>query len=163
MKFLVRTLVRNLWIGAMMRTVLPALAQAVVMNASLHERTVENLKEQLQDLLVPCLLEKGIAFSSVMLRMVPGIPIKPMLANIANFVPKTESFCHDPFRTRLVKWPLLDALVVAVDRKNGCKILSFQELSSRERVSKDSLITVDSIKVDICVLVFDIMFANGEQ
>lgn len=32
----------------MMRTVLPALAQAVVMNASLHERTVENLKEQLQ-------------------------------------------------------------------------------------------------------------------
>lgn len=38
-----------------------------------------------QDLLVPCLLEKGIAFSSVTLRMVPGIPIKPMLAKYICF------------------------------------------------------------------------------
>ncbi|XP_031253256.1 DNA ligase 6-like [Pistacia vera] len=58
---------------------------------------------------------------------------------------------------------ILDAEVVAIDRKNGCKLMSFQELSSRERGSKDSLITVTSIKVDICVFVFDIMFANGEQ
>lgn len=36
----------------MMRTVLPALAQAVVMNASLHEKRVENLKEQLQVCLI---------------------------------------------------------------------------------------------------------------
>ncbi|KAL6993986.1 Ligase [Sarracenia purpurea var. burkii] len=48
MKFLVRTLVKNLRIGAMMRTVLPALAQAVVMNSALHEGIVENLKGQLQ-------------------------------------------------------------------------------------------------------------------
>ena len=41
--------------------------------------------------------------------------------------------------------------------------MSFQELSSRERGSKDSLITVDRIKVDICVFVLDIMFANGQQ
>ncbi|XP_058179311.1 DNA ligase 6 isoform X1 [Rhododendron vialii] len=225
MKFLVRTLVRNLRIGAMMRTVLPALAQAVVMNASLHERTVENLKEQLQclsaamiesynilpnlDLLVPCLLEKGIAFSSVTLRMVPGIPIKPMLAKITNGIPQvlknfqnkafTCEYKYDGQRAQIhrladgsvrvfsrngdettARFPdlvniiqescgpaaatfIVDAEVVAVDRKNGHKILSFQELSSRERGSKDSLITVDSIKVDICVLVFDIMFANGEQ
>ncbi|KAF7134411.1 hypothetical protein RHSIM_Rhsim08G0084300 [Rhododendron simsii] len=225
MKFLVRTLVRNLRIGAMMRTVLPALAQAVVMNASLHERTVENLKEQLQclsaamiesynilpnlDLLVPCLLEKGIAFSSVTLRMVPGIPIKPMLAKITNGIPQvlknfqnkafTCEYKYDGQRAQIhrladgsvrvfsrngdettARFPdlvniiqescgpaaatfIVDAEVVAVDRKNGRKILSFQELSSRERGSKDSLITVDSIKVDICVLVFDIMFANGEQ
>ncbi|KAI8541902.1 hypothetical protein RHMOL_Rhmol08G0097000 [Rhododendron molle] len=201
MKFLVRTLVRNLRIGAMMRTVLPALAQAVVMNASLHERTVENLKEQLQclsaamiesynilpnlDLLVPCLLEKGIAFSSVTLRMVPGIPIKPMLAKITNGIPQVlKNFQNKAFTCEynminlfspvlhgaaLCSLALTVSLgcllmeVVAVDRKNGRKILSFQELSSRERGSKDSLITVDSIKVDICVLVFDIMFANGEQ
>ncbi|KAG5535352.1 hypothetical protein RHGRI_023200 [Rhododendron griersonianum] len=225
MKFLVRTLVRNLRIGAMMRTVLPSLAQAVVMNASLHERTVENLKEQLQclsaamiesynilpnlDLLVPCLLEKGIAFSSVTLRMVPGIPIKPMLAKITNGIPQvlknfqnkafTCEYKYDGQRAQIhrladgsvrvfsrngdettARFPdlvniiqdscgpaaatfIVDAEVVAVDRKNGRKILSFQELSSRERGSKDSLITVDSIKVDICVLVFDIMFANGEQ
>lgn len=43
--------VRNLRIGAMMRTVLPALAQAVAMNSSPHfrqERTVESLKDELQ-------------------------------------------------------------------------------------------------------------------
>lgn len=43
--------VRNLRIGAMMRTVLPALAQAVFSNSSpnfYHEGRVENLKEKLQ-------------------------------------------------------------------------------------------------------------------
>ncbi|XP_057487838.1 DNA ligase 6 isoform X2 [Actinidia eriantha] len=217
--------VRNLRIGAMMRTVLPALAQAVVMNASLHE-TVENLKEQLQrlsaamvesynilpnlDLLVPCLLDKGIAFSTATLSMVPGIPIKPMLAKITNGIPQvlkifqnktfTCEYKYDGQRAQIHKladgsvcvfsrngdettsrFPdlvniikescspavatfIVDAEVVAVDRiNNGRKLLSFQELSSRERGGKDSLITVASIKVDICVFVFDIMFFNGEQ
>ncbi|KAL7190750.1 hypothetical protein ACSBR2_022933 [Camellia fascicularis] len=224
MKFLVRTLVRNLRIGAMMRTVLPALAQAVVMNSSLYEGTVENLKERIQclsvatvesynilpnlDLLVPCLLDKGIEFSSATLSMVPGIPIKPMLAKITNGIPQvlktfqnkafTCEYKYDGQRAQIHKladgsvrvfsrngdettsrFPdlvniikescspaatfIVDAEVVAVDRKNGRKLLSFQELSSRERGSKDSLIMVDSIKVDICVFVFDIMFSNGEQ
>ncbi|KAK2998117.1 hypothetical protein RJ639_025352, partial [Escallonia herrerae] len=103
MKFLVRTLVRNLRIGAMMRTVLPALAQAVVMASFRHEGTVNNLKEQFQvlstavveaynvvpnlDLLVPSLMDKGIRFSST-LPMVPGIPIKPMLAKVTNGIPR---------------------------------------------------------------------------
>lgn len=37
--------------------------------------------------------------------------------------------------------------VVGVDRKNGCKLMSFQELSSRGRGSRDASITLDSIKV----------------
>ena len=37
--------------------------------------------------------------------------------------------------------------VVAIDRKNGSKLMSFQELSSRGRGSKDTSITLDSIKV----------------
>lgn len=37
--------------------------------------------------------------------------------------------------------------MVAIDRKNGRRLMSFQELSSRERGSKDSLIDVDKIKV----------------
>ncbi|KAJ6794417.1 DNA ligase 6 [Iris pallida] len=41
--------------------------------------------------------------------------------------------------------------------------MSFQELSSRERGKKDSSITLDNIKVDICIFVFDIMFSNGER
>lgn len=45
---------------------------------------------------------------------------------------------------------ILDAEVVAIDRKNGQKLMSFQELSSRERGSKDSLITVDKIKAARC-------------
>jgi DNA ligase-1 len=225
MKFLVRTLVRNLRIGAMMRTVLPALAQAVVMNSSLRDGKFENLKDHLQalsgavveaynilpnlDLLVPSLMEKGIQFSPKTLSMVPGIPIKPMLAKITNGIPQvlklfrnkafTCEYKYDGQRAQIHKlddgsirvfsrngeettsrFPdlvniikescspaaltfILDAEVVAVDRKNGFKLMSFQELSSRERGSKDSSIAVNSIKVNICVYAFDIMFANGEQ
>ncbi|PPD67503.1 hypothetical protein GOBAR_DD35620 [Gossypium barbadense] len=233
MKFLVRTLVildfiyviiwyptvRNLRIGAMMKTVLPALAQAVVMNSSralCHEGTADCLKEKLQvllpkelstavteaynvlpnlDLLVPSLMKEGIAFSSSTLSMVPGIPIKPMLAKITNGVPEvlklfqnkafTCEYKYDGQRVQIhklangavrvfsrngdettLRFPdlintikesakpaaqtfILDAEVVAIDRKNGQKLMSFQELSSRERGSKDSLITVDKIKVNL--------------
>ncbi|MCD9642954.1 hypothetical protein HAX54_030022 [Datura stramonium] len=225
MKFLVRTLVRNLRIGAMMRTVLPALAQAVVFNSTLHEGLVENLKDCLQrlsaevveaynilpslDVLVPSLMEKGIEFSSNTLSMAPGIPIKPMLAKITNGTPQvlklfqnkafTCEYKYDGQRAQIHKladgsirvfsrngdettsrFPdlvniitescgsrgatfILDAEVVAIDRQNGSKLMSFQELSSRERGSKDSIIALDKIKVEICIFVFDIMFANGEQ
>ncbi|KAF8390064.1 hypothetical protein HHK36_024585 [Tetracentron sinense] len=209
----IRRVVKNLRIGAMMRTVLPALAQAVVMNLSHdchHEGAPESLKEKLQcistavveaynilpnlDLLVPSLMSKGIEFSSTTLSMVPGIPIRPMLARITNGVPEalklfqgrafTCEYKYDGQRAQIHKvvdgsvrvfsrsgdettsrFPdvvniikqsckttamtfILDAEVVAVDRKNGSKLMSFQELSSRERGSKDSLITVDSIKVE---------------
>ncbi|GAV91994.1 DNA_ligase_A_M domain-containing protein [Cephalotus follicularis] len=58
---------------------------------------------------------------------------------------------------------ILDAEVVADDRKNDCKVVSFQDLSYREKGSKDSIIPADGIKVNICVFAFDIMFANAEQ
>ncbi|KAL0378028.1 UNVERIFIED_CONTAM: DNA ligase 6 [Sesamum radiatum] len=223
MKFLVRTLVRNLRIGAMMRTILPALAQAIVMNSA-DEGVAENLKDHIQrlssavvesynilpnlDLLIPSLMEKGIEFSSTTLSMVPGIPIKPMLAKITNGAPQvlknfqyrafTCEFKYDGQRAQIhrladgsvrvfsrngdettLRFPdlvdivkdcclhatdtfILDAEVVAIDRRNS-KLMSFQELSSRERGSKDSLIALDKIKVDICIFVFDIMFANGEH
>ncbi|KAK4416448.1 DNA ligase 6 [Sesamum alatum] len=223
MKFLVRTLVRNLRIGAMMRTILPALAQAIVMNSA-NEGVAKNLKDHIQrlssavvesynilpnlDLLIPSLMEKGIDFSSATLSMVPGIPIKPMLAKITNGAPQvlknfqyrafTCEFKYDGQRAQIHRLPdgsvrvfsrngdettlrfpdlvdivkdcclhatdtfILDAEVVAIDRRNS-KLMSFQELSSRERGSKDSLIALDKIKVDICIFVFDIMFANGEQ
>ncbi|KAL8472656.1 hypothetical protein ACS0TY_029752 [Phlomoides rotata] len=224
MKFLVRTLVRNLRIGAMMRTVLPALAQAIVMN-SVCEGVAENLKENIQrlsgavveaynklpnlDLLIPSLMDKGTQFSSSTISMIPGIPIKPMLAKITNGAPQvlktfqnrafTCEYKYDGQRAQIhrladgsihvfsrngdettSRFPdlidivkdscvdaavtfILDAEVVAIDRKNNQRLMSFQELSSRERGSKDSLIAVDKIKVDICIFVFDIMFANGEQ
>lgn len=37
--------------------------------------------------------------------------------------------------------------VVAIDRKKSMKLMSFQELSSRERGSKDSMVSVEKIKV----------------
>ncbi|KVH92427.1 DNA ligase, ATP-dependent, central [Cynara cardunculus var. scolymus] len=193
-KFIVRTLVRNLRIGAMMRTVLPALAQAIVMNSG-HERTMENLKERLQDLLIPSVMDNGIKFSPETLSMVPGIPIKPMLAKITNGIPQalklfqgkalTCEFKYDGQRAQIHKladgsirvfsrngdettfrFPdlisiinelcnpdtvtfIIDAEVVAVDRKNGPKLLSFQELSSRDRGGKNSFIAVDKIKARI--------------
>lgn len=190
-----------------------------------HEGGADNVKEMRQylssavieaynilpnlDLLVPLLMKKGIEFSASALSMVPGIPVKPMLAKISNGVQQvlklfqskafTCEYKYDGQRAQIHKledgkmrvfsrngdettsrFPdlidiikesckpaartfILDAEVVAVDRKNGCKLMSFQELSSRERGRKDSLITVDSIKVEICVFVFDIMFANGKQ
>ncbi|KAD4888374.1 hypothetical protein E3N88_20447 [Mikania micrantha] len=223
-KFIVRTLVRNLRIGAMMRTVLPALAHAIVINSS-HGKTLENLKETLQrlsaavieayniipnlDLLIPSVMDKGILFSSETLSMVPGIPIKPMLAKITNGIPQVLKlfqgkafsceFKYDGQRAQIHKlsdgsirvfsrngdettsrFPdvrsiineicksdtltfIIDAEVVAVDRESGPKLLSFQELSSRDRGGKNSVIAVSNIKVDVCVFAFDVMFANGEQ
>ncbi|XP_038720106.1 DNA ligase 6 isoform X2 [Tripterygium wilfordii] len=208
-KFLVRTLVKNLRIGAMVRTVLPALAQAVVLNACPHSHLeIDYLKEKLQcisaaavdaytvlpnlDLVVLSLINKGTEFSSSTLSMVAGIPIKPMLAKITNGVPQalklfqnkafTCEYKYDGQRAQIHKladgtfhvfsrngeettsrFPdlidivkqsckpaavtfILDAEVVGVDRKSGFRLLSFQELSSRKRGSKDSLITVDNIK-----------------
>ncbi|KAJ7975786.1 DNA ligase [Quillaja saponaria] len=210
MKFLVRTLVRNLRIGAMMRTVLPSLAQAVVLHCSpnFHQAgSTENLKEKLQclsaavvdaynilpslDLVVPSIMNKGIEFSASSLSMAPGIPIKPTAckdlqrydgqrAQIHKLVDGSicvfsrngdETTSRFPDLIDIIKRSskpaamtfIVDAEVVAVDRKNGCKLMTFQELSSRGRGSKVSLVSAESIKVDICVFVFDIMFANGEQ
>ncbi|KAM7278267.1 hypothetical protein ACFE04_005401 [Oxalis oulophora] len=219
--------VRNLRIGAMMKTVLPALAQAVAMNSALDPKkdAPENLKEKLQslstavveaynilpnlDMVVPSLIDNGIDFSSTTLSMLPGIPIKPMLAKVTNGVPQvlklfqsrafTCEYKYDGQRAQIhkledgsvrvfsrngdettSKFPdlvntikeicnpdtatfILDAEIVAIDRKDNCRLMSFQELSSRERGSKDSFVTLDSIKVDICIFVFDVMFANGEK
>ncbi|EOA33487.1 hypothetical protein CARUB_v10019664mg [Capsella rubella] len=228
-KFLVRTLARNLRIGAMLRTVLPALGRAVVMNSLWNCHTIEPsescFREKLEgvsaavveaynilpslDVVVPSLMDKDIEFSTSTLSMVPGIPIKPMLAKIAKGVQEffnlfqdkafTCEYKYDGQRAQIHKlrdgtvrifsrngdettsrFPdlvyvikqfscpvaetfMLDAEVVATDRMNGNKLMSFQELSTRERGSKDALITTESIKVEVCVFVFDIMFVNGEQ
>ncbi|WOK98011.1 DNA ligase 6 isoform X1 [Canna indica] len=228
-KFLVRTLVHNLRIGAMMKTILPALAQAVVLNSlsPLHciEGVSESTRLQLQgissavseaynlipnlDLLIPSLLSKGLEFSASSLEMVPGNPIPPMLARITNGVTQVMKlfegkafsceYKYDGQRAQIHKlsdgsirvfsrqmkettsrFPdlvniikdscktesstfILDAEVVAVDRKCGGKLMSFQELSSRERGNKDSSIGLDKIRVNICVFIFDIMLYNGER
>ncbi|CAA7030310.1 unnamed protein product [Microthlaspi erraticum] len=228
-KFLVRTLARNLRIGAMLRTVLPALGRAVVMNSlwNCHnnEPSENCFREKLEgisaavveaynilpslDVVVPSLMDRDIEFSTSTLSMVPGIPIKPMLAKITNGVQDVFKIFQDKAFTCEYKYDgqraqihqlldgnvrifsrngdestsrfpdlvsvvkqfaspaaetfMLDAEVVATDRKNGNKLMSFQELSTRERGSKDTSVTTESIKVEVCVFVFDIMFLNGEQ
>ncbi|GAY43819.1 hypothetical protein CUMW_077510 [Citrus unshiu] len=192
MKFLVRTLVRNLRIGAMMRTILPALAQAVVMNSSLefsHEGKMENLKEKLQslsaaaveaynilpslDLLIPSLMNKGIGFSSSTLSMVPGVPIKPMLAKITNGVPQvlklfqnkafTCEYKYDGQRAQIHK--LVDGTVRIFSRNGDETTSRFPDLISiiNEFCKPAAGTFILDAEVDICVFVFDIMFANGEQ
>ncbi|KAJ4821469.1 DNA ligase [Rhynchospora pubera] len=226
-KYLVRTLVRNLRIGAMMRTILPSLANAVVLNCySAPEKTInpEALKEQMQvvtsevtkaynvlpnlDLLIPSLLSKGNTFSASDLAMIPGTPIPPMLARITNCFTQalkllqgrafTCEYKYDGQRAQIHKledgsvrifsrqmkestsrFPdlvnairefcnpavqtfILDAEVVAIDRKKA-KIMSFQELSSRERGSKDASLLLHIIKVDVCIFLFDIMLHDGKR
>ncbi|KAJ1284834.1 hypothetical protein BS78_03G235400 [Paspalum vaginatum] len=212
MKFLVRTLVRNLRIGAMMKTILPALAHAIVFDrkrAADPVVSLEGIKSQLQGLLIPSLLREGTAFSASALEMVPGTPIPPMLARITNGLNQslkafhgrafTCEYKYDGQRAQIHRLPdgsvrifsrqmkestprfpdlvnmikelcrpevssfILDAEVVGIDRKKGNKLMSFQELSSRERGNRHSSIAIENIKVDICVFVFDIMFCNGER
>ncbi|KAJ9562234.1 hypothetical protein OSB04_007394 [Centaurea solstitialis] len=187
-KFIVRTLVRNLRIGAMMRTVLPALAQAIVMNSG-HERTMENLKEKLQglsaavveaynilpnlDLLIPSLMDKGIKFSSETLSMVPGIPIKPMLAKITNGIPQvlklfqgkalTCEFKYDGQRAQIHK--LADGSVRVFSRNGDESTFRFPDVINiiNDICNTDTVTFIIDAEVDICVFAFDVMFANGEQ
>ncbi|KAL2645294.1 hypothetical protein R1flu_012881 [Riccia fluitans] len=109
MKYIVRTLVQNLRIGAMMKTILGALAQAVVLHHSFpaneapaNEELVK-LKPKFQeaalavveaynflpnlDLLVPTLVNEGVAALTANISISPGTPIKPMLAKITNGIP----------------------------------------------------------------------------
>ncbi|TVU35488.1 hypothetical protein EJB05_17379 [Eragrostis curvula] len=212
-KFIVRTLVRNLRIGAMMKTILPALAHAVVLDrkhTSDPAVSMESVKSQLQsvstevadaynvipnlDLLIPSLLREGPAFSATSLAMVPGTPIPPMLARITNGLAQSLKLFHgraftceykyDGQRAQIhrsidgsvrifsrqmkestARFPdlvniikelcshevssfILDAEVVGIDRKKGNKLMSFQELSSRERGNKHSSIAIENIKVE---------------
>ncbi|KAL6614720.1 hypothetical protein ACP70R_036990 [Stipagrostis hirtigluma subsp. patula] len=242
MKFLVRTLVRNLRIGAMMKTILPALAHAVVFDRKCATDPVvalEGIKPQLQsistevaeaynvipnlDLLIPSLLREGPAFSASSLEMVPGTPIPPMLARIANGMTQslklfqgrafTCEYKYDGQRAQIhrltdgsvrifsrqmkestSRFPdvvnliqelcSLNVSCFILDAEKGNKLMSFQELSSRERGNKHSSISIENIKlfypsavdipidpqihiplswVDICVFVFDIMFCNGQR
>ncbi|XP_078431093.1 DNA LIGASE 6 isoform X2 [Wolffia australiana] len=227
MKFLVRTLVRNLRIGAMMRTILPALAQAVLLNEGslINKGLTESHKIQLQeisatvieaynilpnlDLLVPALMSKGSHFSSSTLEMSPGSPILPMLAKIANGAPQvlnlftnkafaceykydgqraqihkltdgsvrvfsrnmSETTSKFPDLVNLIKEScrpsantfILDTEVVAIERGGSNRLMSFQELSSRERGGRGSTVSLETIKVDICIFLFDIMFCDGKQ
>uniref|UniRef100_A0A0E0C6A3 DNA ligase (ATP) n=1 Tax=Oryza meridionalis TaxID=40149 RepID=A0A0E0C6A3_9ORYZ len=206
MKFLVRTLVRNLRIGVMMKTILPALAHAVVIDGKYSNSPVlslEGIKPQLQelstevaeaynvipnlDLLIPSLLREGTAFSASSLAMITGTPIPPMLARYDGQraqIHRSNDGCVQIFSRQMKestsRFPdlvgmikelcsievssfILDAEVVGIDRKKGNKLMSFQELSSRERGSKHSSIAIQNIKVDICVFVFDIMFCNGQS
>ena len=53
---------------------------------------------------------------------------------------------------------ILEGEVVAVDRESG-ELKAFQTLTNRAR--KD--VAIDSIKVDVCLFAFDLMYLNGEE
>ncbi|XXQ30521.1 DNA ligase [Plasmodiophora brassicae] len=75
-----------------------------------------------------------------------------------NKYPDLVSMLPRAFKTDVVKSCILDSEVVAFDRLTR-KIRPFQILSTRKR--KD--VTEESIKVDVCVFVFDIIYLNGES
>ncbi|KAF3779844.1 DNA ligase [Nymphaea thermarum] len=183
--------VRNMRIGAMMRTVLPALAQAVVMNSS-PSSSPEFLRVQLQsisaavveaysmlpnlDLLIPSVISKGIQFPLSTVCMVPGVPIRPMLAKYDGQRAQVhrlmdgsikvfsrngeETTSRFPDLVKIISESskqaaetyILDGEVVAVDRKNGNKIMPFQLLCSRERGGRGSSVEIDNIKVTACIM-----------
>ena len=98
-KYLIRSLEGKLRIGLAEKTVLMAMAQAVMlaeMGPAAQHKDEEALAAQLEegvhtvkaifselpsyDLLVPALLEHGVAGARATLQLTPGIPLKPMLA-----------------------------------------------------------------------------------
>ncbi|KAL0029207.1 hypothetical protein WJX79_003015 [Trebouxia sp. C0005] len=98
-KFLVRTLVSNLRVGANWRSVIGAMARAVV----LHREGPRVPKARLDaaataaseayhvcpnlDILVPALVEGGIDELEKRCALTPGVPLKPMLAKISEGIP----------------------------------------------------------------------------
>ncbi|KAH7373787.1 hypothetical protein KP509_17G075000 [Ceratopteris richardii] len=222
MKYIVRTLVRNMRIGANMRSVLPALAQAIVLHTC--ESKNEQLKDELQkvsseimeaynympnlNILVPALLQDGIRTVLTNVTVSPGIPVKPMLAKIASGImevfkrfqgkPFAVEYKYDGQRAQVhlirdgtikifsrncedltLRFPdvfdivhaavtdgvqdlIFDAEIVAVDRGNNNKLLAFQHLSTRERGRGGAAVNLENIKVEVCLFVFDLMYANGK-
>lgn len=98
-KFLVRTLVSNLRVGANWRSVIGAMARAVV----LHREGSRVSKARLDaaataaseayhvcpnlNILVPALVEGGIDELDRRCTLTPGVPLKPMLAKISEGIP----------------------------------------------------------------------------
>ncbi|KAG5380484.1 hypothetical protein IGI04_028326 [Brassica rapa subsp. trilocularis] len=162
-KFLVRTLARNLRIGAMLRIVLPALGRAIVMNSfwNCHNKEPsENwFKEKLEGVSAAVVEAYNILPS---LRAQIHLLLDGTVRIFSRNGDETTSKFPDlvdvikQFACPAAETFMLDAEVVATDRKNGNQLMSFQELSTRERGSKDAL-------VEVCIFVFDIMFFNGEQ
>ncbi|EFJ26982.1 hypothetical protein SELMODRAFT_96808, partial [Selaginella moellendorffii] len=172
--YLVRTLVQNMRIGAMVRTVLPALAEAVVLHrdnsavaALKHQEVSALIVEAFNlvpnfDILVPFLLEQGMVALATRMVLTPGIPIKPMLAKIANGVPDvlkifegksfTSEFKYDGFRAQI---HLLDDGSVRIFSRN-CEnstsrfpdVVEIIKSSTIKRDSRSFIIDAELVAVD---------------
>ncbi|KAJ7530648.1 hypothetical protein O6H91_14G012600 [Diphasiastrum complanatum] len=231
MKYIVRTLVQNMRIGAMMNSVLSGLAQAIVLHHACRvekalEKPLDSLRSRFQeasasvleaynflpnlDILVPTLITSGVSGLAQNISIAPGIPIKPMLAKITNSVEDlsthflgkafTCEYKYDGQRAQIhmlsdgsvrifsrnceettsrlpdvvdivqmsadktMSTFIIDTEVVAVNRDNGNKLMSFQHLSTRERGNRSGApVDVNNIKVDVCVFAFDMMYANNQS
>ncbi|KAK9840432.1 hypothetical protein WJX74_009841 [Apatococcus lobatus] len=98
-KYLVRTLVQNLRVGANWRSVIGALARAIV----IHQQGARVPKQRLEaaaaaasaafhqcpnlDILVPAMVDGGIDELEKRCALTPGVPLKPMLAKITEGIP----------------------------------------------------------------------------
>ncbi|KAK9865080.1 hypothetical protein WJX84_011403 [Apatococcus fuscideae] len=98
-RYLVRTLVQNLRVGANWRSVIGALARAIV----IHQQGPRVPKQRLEaaataasaafhqcpnlDILVPAMVDGGIDELEKRCALTPGVPLKPMLAKITEGIP----------------------------------------------------------------------------
>lgn len=89
-RFLVRTLIRNLRIGAVTRTIQVALAHAIVRHKGLDvdpaaaSSAIKDCYAQhpCWDSLIPPLVRGGLAAMQAQCKITPGVPISPMLGKI---------------------------------------------------------------------------------
>lgn len=97
-KFLVRTLVKNLRVGANWRSVMPALGKAILLHTRLEFPTKEELDHAAAssvdmyhivpniETLIDIMLEYDMCEWTSKVSLAPGVPIKPMLAKISEGV-----------------------------------------------------------------------------
>ncbi|KAF5851424.1 hypothetical protein GGP41_004261 [Bipolaris sorokiniana] len=158
-KFIVRTLEGKLRLGLAERTVVVAVAQAMIF----HEMSLQGKTPSTEDLgkaeamlktvyselpsyevIIPAMIEHGIMNLRENCRLQPGVPLKPMLAKPTKSITEVlDRFEGKDF---------------TCEYKYDGERAQIHFLMTRKR--KD--VKVEDVKVKVCVFAFDILYLNGE-
>lgn len=161
-KFLIRTLVRNLRVGANWRSVIPALGKAILLYKSSEFPQKEELDKAAAssidmyhvvpniDTIIRIMLEYEPSEWTSKVSLTPGVPIKPMLAKISEGV-------LDAFDQSAEKAVLVEHKYDGMRAQIHVKRQGFEDTNSRQikifsRNCEDRTVSFDLESVIICAL-----------
>ncbi|KAI6129177.1 DNA ligase I [Pisolithus croceorrhizus] len=188
-KYIVRSLEGKLRIGNAERTVLVALAHAVVL-ADKEQNGKKWNKEKLESPTRRALLEHGVMKLKSVCKLTPGVPLKPMLAKptkaIGDVLDRFENkrftceYKYDGERAQVHK---LEKGSVAIFSRNSEDMSNkypdlVEQLPHRQSLSRTPTgklmpfqelsrrkrkdVKVEDIQVHVCLFAFDLLYLNGE-